>query len=143
MDILQIITGYKCKRNKQGMNETVYQELVKKNKQPQTPVIIMADKDVLHSTRDAKQKSKQALETDQLKLIPEIISKPDAVLFDTEDDAVIYSQKIDDTNSIKIVLKLNYKLKRIDYEPGQIRTVSKVETHNLNRSRYEILEGSL
>lgn len=73
-------------------------------------VIFLSDNDVIHLLRTNKN-IKQKLSTEQLRRMPINFRKPDAVYYDTQDNALIYIQKLpkneieDEKDIIKFVVK--------------------------------------
>lgn len=96
-----------------------------------------------HSGKSHSITDKQALE------IPEIIRTPDAVLFDTEGDVLLYIRKVSDKEYLKIVMSLNKNTKishnseRNRQKGNYIRSAGTVEKINLMQGRYKVLEGRL
>ncbi|KWT81150.1 phage head morphogenesis protein [Candidatus Magnetominusculus xianensis] len=107
-----------------------------------TPVIIMNDKGILHTIRDAKVERGAAVSLDELKQLPDYISGYEAVLWDKEDNALLYVVSSDD-KKIKTVVRINYKLKGVPEPVNIVVTAGKVEVLKLKAGRYEIIKGIL
>jgi len=98
-------------------------ELIKqKGLEPKTPLIVINDKRIIHSIRDAKSKRDASISLEEILQLPDILNNPRTVIFDKIHENLLYiypSIKGDKTN--KIVVEINYKLKKfkklIDKEP--------------------------
>ena len=100
-------------------------------------VIFLSDNDVIHLLRTNKN-IKQKLSTEQLRRMPINFRKPDAVYYDTQDNALIYIQKLpkqeikDEKDIIKFVVKPTKNC-------WQLRTVGRMKSEDLQAKRYKKL----
>ena len=101
-------------------------------------VINLSDNDVIHLLRTNK-KTKQKLTTEQLRRMPVNFRKPTAVYYDTQDNALIYIQKLpekeieNEKDIIKFVVKPTKNC-------WQLRTAGRMKTEDLNNKRYKKIE---
>ena len=109
-------------------------------------VIFLSDSDVIHLLRTNKN-IKQKLSTEQLRRMPINFRKPTAVYYDTQDNALIYIQKLpkneieDDKDIIKFVVKpqANKKQKQNVWE---LATAGRIKSEDLLGKRYKKIELS-
>jgi len=108
---------------------------------PATPVIAANDRGLLHLYRESKIARGAALSIDEIRLIPEVISGYEAVLWDSQDPALLY---VFSSGSMKgkIVVAVDYKLK------GQgivnlVKTAGKAQTADLRDGRYVVIKGRI
>jgi len=80
--------------------------------EPSEATIEILDKQLIHAMRDYKKLIKgTAVSDDDLLRLPEIFAQSQAILFDTEDPALIYVFKTADANYLgKVVVRLNHKI---------------------------------
>lgn len=116
--------------------------LEKKNTPLASPVIIADDRGMLHATRAAKGKRGNALTLDELKSLPDIVTNAEAVLWDTQDPALLYVIT-DKDKKIKVVTRVNYRLKGAPEPVNIIATAGRVLRENLTGKRYELIRGEL
>ncbi|SNZ07754.1 phage putative head morphogenesis protein, SPP1 gp7 family [Persephonella hydrogeniphila] len=90
-------------------------ELIKqKGLNPKTPLIVINDKRIIHSIRDIKAVKGASLSIEELKKLPDILENPEAVIFDKIHQNIIYvSSSIEEPKKNKIVVEVNYKLKKL------------------------------
>ena len=108
---------------------------------PATPVIAANDRGLLHLYRESKIARGAALSIDEIRRIPEVISGYEAVLWDSQDPALLY---VFSSGSMKgkIVVAVDYKLK------GQgivnlIKTAGKTQNSDLRDRRYVVIKGRI
>lgn len=112
-------------------------------------VIFLSDNDVIHLLRTNKN-IKQKLSTEQLRRMPINFRKPVAVYYDTQDNALIYIQKLpkeeikDEKDIVKFVVKpqTNKKQKQNVWE---LATAGKANHKRdvINQKRYKKIELSM
>lgn len=110
--------------------------------------IIMSDKDIIHLLRSNKNE-KQKLTTAQIRRMPINFRKPTAVYYDTQDNALIYIQKLpqeeieDEKDIVKFVVKpqANKKQKQNIWE---LTTAGKASMYKdiIQQKRYKKIELS-
>ena len=117
---------------------------------PENAAITIGDKDVLHLLRDAKKTRKQTLSESFVRNLPTELANAKAVLFDTEDPALIYVFDAQGTRKGKLVVRIDYYQrvrgadgKRRDIRVNAARTAGVVQPENLRDQRYKLLDGEL
>lgn len=114
--------------------------------------VLIRDTELVHMIRDAKSKkpTKTGLqrvvgETDLYRM-PEIVQHPKAVLWDTQDEALLYIFEPANREAGKVVVRVDYKTKLVGegkQRVNVVRTAGLVNMENLIAPRYQLLEGSL
>lgn len=133
----ELIVGFIDKR--------IIQKLESLGLKPKTDLIFISDKVIVHSFRSVKPDIKK-LTLDEFKTIPSVLAKPEAILFDTTNNALLYVLKTTDNNKMgKIVVRVNYDpaLKNFLAKKNYIITTGKVESYNLKERRYVVLYGNI
>jgi len=116
---------------------------------PLSAVIMIKDQQVVHMLRDSKKIRNAALTNKQALNISKTIRQPDAVLYDKKDPAILYTQKIDETYYLKLVIRTNYlnksmhNEKRYKLKGNFITTAGIVKKEDLKIKRYVLLKGSM
>lgn len=131
------------------LSPKVVDDLVTRGQAPTTAVITVTDKEVLHMIRDAK--DGRHLPVDSIRALPAELSSAKAVLYDTDDPAILYVFDVPgDDRTGKVVLRLNYKTKargedgkRHSIQTNTIRTTGLVQKKNLLDKRYDVIDGEL
>lgn len=112
-----------------------------------TALLAIADHDVAHALRTAKASRGAAVTADQLQMLPRWLARPDAVLRDRRDGALIYVHRLSDTQFVKIVVRPGFTDRRAGELRGRtanwVRTVGIVDRGNLRDASYELIEGRL
>lgn len=107
-----------------------------------SPVIMANDRGMLHAARTAKQIRGGALTHEELKMLPDIVDNAEAVLWDTQDPAILYVVTDKDIK-IKVVIRVNYRLKGSPEPVNIVATAGRVQRNDLMDKRYEIIRGKL
>ncbi len=105
-------------------------------------VIFLSDNDVIHLLRTNKN-IKQKLSTEQLRRMPINFRKPDAVYYDTQDNALIYIQKLpkEEIKDEKDIIKFVVKPQKVANENvWKLTTAGKIKKNDLNNIRYRKVE---
>lgn len=105
-----------------------------------SPLIVLTDKDLLHLSREAKEKRRAAISEEAIKNIPYYINSPIAILWDEQDPALLYVFDADSKKG-KIVVRVEYTLK--GDKVNLIKTAGKVEASDLRIKRYSVIKGRL
>jgi SPP1 gp7 family putative phage head morphogenesis protein len=124
------------------MDLTTMEYLEKKKIAIASPVIIANDRGMLHAARTAKQIRGNALTPEELKMLPDIVANSEAILWDTQDPALLYVVT-DRDRKIKVVTRVNYRLKGASEPVNIIATAGRVLRENLTGGRYELIRGEL
>lgn len=117
---------------------------------PENAAITIGDKDVLHLLRDAKKTRKQAVSESFVRNLPTELANATAVLFDTEDPALVYVFDTQESRKGKLVIRIDY-YQRIRDAQGKshkvrvnaARTAGIVQPENLRDQRYKLLDGQI
>jgi len=125
------------------MSPEVWKFVVAKRAEPSSPVISASDAGIVHALGDRKT-SNQRLTPDQAKLIPEVVANPEAVLWDTEDAALLYVFKNDEDNKGKIIVRFDRKHTGRDKTRYNLfTTAGLIQKNNLTAKRYEVIIGGI
>lgn len=110
-----------------AIDYTVFEFLKSKDLEPQKAHIHMRKKDLTHMLRDSK---KSGLSLEELEQIPTFLQKPDQILYDNNDPALLYI--FNDTDKVnKIVIRVNYLYKKKIY--NMITTATKVNEIDIQK----------
>lgn len=120
----------------------IIERLKRREIELETPVIVIDDKKLIHAIRDVKASRGVALTIEQIKQVPSYIAKYEAVLWDTRDPALLYVTS-DKDKKIKLVVRVNYKLKGAQERVNLVVTTGKVNVSDLKVERYSLLDGNL
>lgn len=135
-----------------GLTPKVLAHLEDVGHPPATAAIVVDDKAIQHMMRDAKKASGKTLAAEALRDLPGIIGKPTAVLWDTQDPALLYVFEVPgESRKGKLVVRVDAVTKvrgadgkREIQAVNIIRTGGLVDVSNLkDPKRYEQIEGSL
>lgn len=113
-----------------------------KNISVASPVIIADDRGMLHAARTAKRLRGNALTPEELKMLPDIVANAEAILWDTQDPALLYVVT-DRDRKIKVVTRVNYRLKGAPEPVNIVATAGRVLKENLTGGRYRLIRGKL
>lgn len=138
------------------LSPEIIENLTALNKAPQTAVIAVRDKDVLHGLRELKQNENIALPLEFWENLPEKLRSPSAVLlqpketFENPEKALDTLLFIYDTDKGKVAIKMDYDVKLKDQLTGkkQHSKLNMVSTGGLftdttGMHKYEVLWGEL
>ncbi|MDG2949314.1 phage head morphogenesis protein [Exercitatus varius] len=134
----------------------IIEKLTALDKAPQTAVIAVRDKDVLHGLREIKQNANIALPLVFWENLPEKLRNPSAILlqakesFENPDKALDTLLFVYDTENGKVAIKMDYNAKLKDQLTGKKQTfkLNMVSTGGLftdstGMHKYEVLWGKL
>jgi hypothetical protein len=121
--------------------------------QPLTAALLLRDKELLHMARDAKAAAGKGISRADLLALPDILARPEAVLLDRQDRALVYVFTPADPAEArvgKIVVRVDY-LEKVAVDGGRVSTVGNfartsglVEPRKLSdTSRYDLLTGKI
>ena len=133
--------------------ETLEWLRIEKNTEVTNAAVTVTRSGLSHAGRAEKAARGAALDDADLDRLPDIITRPDAVLYDTEREGelvYVFTPTNDPERKGKIVVRVNYTDRlRLD-EAGRasvitnsIRTAGYVAAHNLRESRYERIKGEV
>lgn len=121
-------------------------------REPAHAAVSVADREVQHMLRDAKQSRGQAVPAALLRQLPTIVARPKAVLFDRRDGGLLYVFDVPgDGRAGKLVVRLNYGTKqrgpggfKVPITLNAVRTAGLVPTASLaDAATYDVIEGAL
>lgn len=118
----------------------VLQALADRGIEAETAVIVINDKRVVHSVREAKGAS--ALDAADFLRLPEILANPEAVLFDRRKQNLLYITSLLGEQKGKVVVEVNYTLKKKG-TVNFVLTAGREDLVNLKREQYEVLLGEV
>lgn len=139
-----------------ALSGKVVRELGARGIEPVTAAILITDAGIRHILRDVKQDAKtksgasKGLAAAELAQLPDILAQPQAILWDTKKQNLLYVFPAQENRSGKLTVEVNYVVKTRDEQSQrqkvQVNSVvsgGQVERYNLAGSQYELLEGSL
>jgi len=94
-----------------SLSVEVFEYLKSKEMVPESPLVVMTKHSLLHAQRGVKKKRGAALSIEDIKNIPNMLKSPHMTLYDTAHKNVLYVLNTDD-ESLKIVVGVNYKIKK-------------------------------
>ncbi len=100
----------------------------------ESQVLLIDDKGLLHAARDTKAERGAALSREELRQLPELITKAEMVLWDTQDPALLYVFASEDKKG-KVVVRVNQRRKGETI--NRVVTTGRVKAEDLNNPRYE------
>lgn len=110
---------------------------------PASGAITMADGDVLHMLRSAKGNQ---LPPATLSRLPQILARPQAILWDKQDPGLVYVWHMEGNAAEKVIVKVDYRT-RVAREKVTTNSVRSGRTTNAdelrNRGRYDVVEGDI
>jgi len=111
--------------------------------------LAMRDTELLHLVRQTKSKRGAALSMEDILNLPALLANARAVLWDTDDPALVYVLRLVGRDAKKAVVRVNWTT-RVNTEAGReaitanaIRTAGRVQVGDLKAKRYEVIEGGL
>ena len=134
------------------LNNAVVDALGKRDIVPQTAAILISDRVVKHIVRDKKRERRQAISEADVLAIPEHLAKPEAVLFQRRDPALLYvfnPEGSDDGRLGKVVVRVNMKPRQRQGKAmgeimNEVRTGGLVPLRNLaDTDAYDLIDGKL
>lgn len=124
------------------IDDDIYSYLKEKGIEPETGVIVINDKRLIHADRDIHKNAGVALSIDDYKMLPRTINNPEAVLFEKANSNVHYVYSSNSAKA-KFVVTVNYRLKKKG-AVNFIDTALKVPAASLkNKKYYEIIKGKI
>lgn len=103
-----------------------------------------------HLRRDAKRKRGADLSAKDIERLPDIIAKPQAVLWDKEEQGLLFVMALDGKKQGKVFIRVEYsrdtKLAKSDKQrmiTNSIRSAGYVRPEDIKVRRYEIITGNL
>lgn len=98
-------------------------------------VLALPEKRLVHADSDKHQSDGIALTLAEYQMLPEIIAKPDAVYWDTQEHDLVYSYAAADGRMIYIPARLDYNVKKLGKMDVMVNAY-KVEASRFNSARY-------
>lgn len=135
-----------------ALTPVVLEKLESKEQLPETATILVRDAEIAHMLRDAKVDRKtstglrRALSAAEVHQLPNIINRPKAVLWDSQDGALIYVFASEADEAGKVVVRVDFRTKLSGQgrqTVNAVRSGGLVRLSNLKAKRYELLEGEL
>ena len=132
-------------------------EAIRALRQRPTPVevgaslVTITQAQLNHLRRDSKQARGAALSEADIKRLPDIIAKPEAVLWDNEEQpGLLFAFNAPEKKAGNFFLRIEFaaqiKIAPAEKQPlttNAVRSAGYVHAHNLNKQRYELLTGKL
>lgn len=132
------------------LSPAVLNRLQERGVKPATAGVLLSDRRLHHLNRDAKNSRGAALSVEQIMRLPEMLARPQAVLWDTESPALLFVFPAPGGRDRgKIVVRVDEPEKvrlagqRASVDGNWISTAGLVQRGNLSPPRYEPLWGEL
>ncbi|GEA13746.1 Mu-like prophage FluMu F protein [Alteromonas sp. KUL49] len=131
------------------ISNQVLEELFERQVYPVGLAVVAKDADIAHMLRSTKSSRGATVPMSVASEIPDIVTNPDAVLWDKEDPALIYVRRLANGQYAKFVIRLNIKTKmnvakvRFNEALNAIKTAGIVKWEDLNAARYELITGDI
>lgn len=138
------------------LSQGVIDKLTTLNKAPQSAVIAVRDKDVLHGLREIKQNANIALPVEFWENLPEKLRHPKAILLQARETFENPEKNLDtllfiyETDKGKVAIKMGYEVKLKDQLSGKklphklnMVTTGGLFTDTTGMHKYEVLWGEL
>ena len=135
-----------------ALTPAVVDALTQRGIRPENAMVTITRRDFAHTVRDTKRRRGQSLDEADLNRLPVILAQPEAVLFDTQDPALLYvfSPAEARGGKGKVVIRVNYR-DRLTFtgqlpktlRTNSVRTAGYVAQGDLTQRRYEVLEGAV
>lgn len=136
--------------NAGALTPEVVDFLIARDLPPQTASITLGDAELLHLWRDTKAARGATIAHDDLLRLPQILAQPRAILFDSEDPALLYVFDPGGAEGAgKIVVRVNYVVKaniggkRAKPVTNSVRTAGIATKGDLVARRYVVVSGKL
>jgi len=129
------------------LSPRIVDELVRRNQTPTTAVIITTDSDIISMLQGAT--DIQILPIDMVRSLPNFIQKPQAILWDKSQSALLYIFNAPDgASDVKTALRVNIKTinKAVNgaAQTNSLKAGNLVELQSLkNKQIYDVLDGQL
>lgn len=123
----------------------ILQALKVRGLEPASPDISITDKQLIHLSRNVKKERGQQVDLNTIKNLPDLLNKADAVLFNPENQELIYAFKRSDGLFDKLSIKLSNEDKRGKGMKTRnwLTTAGNVEGYNLLERKYQIIKGKI
>lgn len=123
----------------------ILQALKVRGLEPASPDISITDKQLIHLSRNVKKERGQQVDLNTIKNLPDLLDKADAVLFNPENQELIYAFKRSDGLFDKLSIKLSNEDKRGKGMKTRnwLTTAGNVEGYNLLERKYQIIKGKI
>lgn len=123
----------------------ILQALKVRGLEPASPDISITDKQLIHLSRNVKKERGQQVDLNTIKNLPDRLDKADAVLFNAENQELIYAFKRSDGLFDKLSIKLSNEDKRGKGMKTRnwLTTAGNVEGYNLLERKYQIIKGKI
>lgn len=123
----------------------ILQALKVRGLEPASSDISITDKQLIHLSRGVKKERGQQVDLNTIKNLPDRLDKADAVLFNAENQELIYAFKRSDGLFDKLSIKLSNEDKRGKGMKTRnwLTTAGNVEGYNLLERKYQIIKGKI
>lgn len=125
--------------------DDILQALKVRGLEPASSDISITDKQLIHLSRGVKKERGQQVDLNTIKNLPDRLDKADAVLFNAENQELIYAFKRSDGLFDKLSIKLSNEDKRGKGMKTRnwLTTAGNVEGYNLLERKYQIIKGKI
>jgi SPP1 gp7 family putative phage head morphogenesis protein len=124
------------------MTPNIQQAVTQRLGREPTALLAIGEKQLIHADSIKHRKAGTALSKAQLLLLPAMLASPEAVLWDSVNQNLLYIYPDSGDSKIKIVINTGWNMKKQQPLDTVINTY-KVAAQHLAQQEYELLEGSL
>jgi hypothetical protein len=104
-------------------------------------LMVVGEKQLVHADSEKHRRDDIVLTPDEFKRLPQMINDPEAVLWEADDQVLILVYPAEDGRKIKVVMRLDYKLKKQPQPLDVVINAFKVPKEALqNQGVYEVLQ---
>lgn len=122
------------------MSESVADAVTARTGEPPARLLAMSEKNLLHADSDKHHLTGVALQADDLALLPSLLARPEAVLWDKRHNNLLYLISTKD-GTAKVAVNAPYSLKR---QPDQLDVIVNVyRVENMDKLKSDIQGGQL
>ncbi len=107
-------------------------------------LMVVGEKQLVHADSEKHRRDDIVLTPDEFKRLPQMINDPEAVLWEADDQVLILVYPAEDGRKIKVVMRLDYKLKKQPQPLDVVINAFKVSAKALeNTGYYDVLQGEV
>lgn len=107
-------------------------------------LMVVGEKQLVHADSEKHRRDDSVLTPEEFKRLPQMINEPEAVLWEADDQVLLLIYPADDGRKIKVVMRLDYKLKKQPQPLDVVINAFKVSAKALeNTGYYDLLAGEV
>lgn len=139
-----------------ALSSALVEQLKQRGKEAATAAIVVTDAGLRHILRDVKQQARtqagevKANSAADLERLPDLLSQPQAILWDTQKNNLLYVYPASSGRSGKLTVEVNYQIKTRDpqgqrqrMEVNSVVSAGTTDAWSVKGRRYVLLQGHL